>query len=55
MSHIPHRYFYRTPTEFYKSGGLVGPKDPADTAKSGAGVLDKDGKVGVVLRSRCFG
>jgi hypothetical protein len=38
-------YYYLTPSEFFSSGKPSGPKDPADTAKKGAGILDKQGKM----------
>jgi len=40
------RNYYMTPSEFYASGKVD--KDNADTAKSGAGVLDKQGNVRIV-------
>jgi len=43
----PLKFHYWTPSEFYSSGPR-GPKDPADTAKKGAGVLDKNGQLRVV-------
>merc|ERR1719228_652461 len=36
-------YYYLTPSEFFSNGKPAGPKDPADTAKGGAGILDKHG------------
>ncbi|GFO49845.1 hypothetical protein PoB_007635000 [Plakobranchus ocellatus] len=41
--------YYRTPVEFYSSGKVD--KDPADTAKTGAGVLDKTGQVRMMSSS----
>ncbi|CAH1800445.1 unnamed protein product [Owenia fusiformis] len=46
---INSRAYYLTPQEFFK-GGIVG-RDPADTAKGSAGVLDKKGKVRAVKAS----
>jgi hypothetical protein len=43
----PLKFHYITPSEFYTSGPS-GARDPADTAKKGAGVLDKHGEVKVV-------
>ncbi|XP_005104802.3 uncharacterized protein LOC101855125 [Aplysia californica] len=44
------KYHYLTPSDFYSSG-TVGPKDPADTAKKGAGVLDRSGNVHMMSSS----
>jgi len=43
-------YHFLTPSEFF-STGTVGPKDPADTAKKGAGVLDRKGEVRMLASS----
>jgi len=37
----PKKYNFLLPAEFFES--ISGPRDPADTAKRGAGVLDKNG------------
>jgi len=42
------KFHYLTPSEFYQSGTPGGAHDPADTAKSGAGVLDKQGNLKIV-------
>ncbi|KAK3727006.1 hypothetical protein RRG08_032396 [Elysia crispata] len=43
------KFYYHTPVEFYSSGRVD--KDPADTAKAGAGVLDKSGQVRMMSSS----
>lgn len=44
-----YKYYYHTPVEFYSSGKVQ--RDPADTAKPGAGVLDKSGQVRMMSSS----
>ncbi|RUS88884.1 hypothetical protein EGW08_003323, partial [Elysia chlorotica] len=44
-----YKFFYHTPVEFYSSGRVD--KDPADTAKAGAGVLDTAGQVRMMASS----
>jgi len=46
----PKAFYYLTPAEFFGSSYSSG-KDPADTAKSGVGVLDKQGKIRYVASS----
>merc|ERR1712002_256718 len=47
----PKSYYYLTPSEFYSNAKPQGPKDPADTANKGAGILDKQGNVHVLASS----
>ncbi|GFS25283.1 hypothetical protein ElyMa_005179800 [Elysia marginata] len=48
-NHWTARFYYHTPVAFYSSGKVE--KDPADTAKAGAGVLDKNGQIRMMSSS----
>jgi len=46
------KFHFITPAEFYEVGGVkTGPRDPADTAKNGAGVIDKNGDMKIMTSS----